>query len=319
MTLQELRPQAFGNIVRLPAIDERRSPFLWIAIAVSAALHLGTIFGSSGLKPAVVSAGEELVQVSVYDITRRPEVAKVIPKQELGGGGGGGTADQNMMSYTPSGIPDGPTIDLKAALDRGPSQAKIDLDRYELDRSGGGMDVVYLGGQGGSQSTDDILSQPAIALTRAPGGGSGPARGVPGIPQPEAQLTIEHRPLAKAPATRLPEMNTQDLPKVSGPVSKGANFSVAGPISQRKIVSKVVPRYPQWALQQRISGTVVIRLWVQPGGKVKGSPTVESSSGYPDLDQVVVNALKAWEFAPLEPGVKVEDQWGVITFRFTLS
>jgi TonB family protein len=316
---QELRSQDFGSSIILPVYEERRSPFLWIAIALSAALHLGSMFGASGVKPPAARAGDELVQVSVYDITRRPEVAKVIPKQDLGGGGGG-PEGASMMSYTPSGVPDGPTIDLQSALDRGPSQAKIDLGRYELDRTGSGMDVVYLGGEGGSQSTSEILSQPSIALTRAPGGGSGgPGRGFPGIPQPEAQLTIEHRPLAKAPATKLPEMNTQDLPKVSGPVSKGANFSVAGPISQRRITNKVVPRYPAWALQQRISGTVVIRLWVQPGGKVKGSPTVESSSGYPDLDQVVVNALKAWEFAPLEPGVKVEDQWGLITFRFTLS
>jgi len=46
---------------------------------------------------------------------------------------------------------------------------------------------------------------------------------------------------------------------------------------------------------------------------------VESSSGYPDLDQVVVDALRGWEFAALGPGVKSEDQWGVITFKFVLS
>ena len=94
---------------------------------------------------------------------------------------------------------------------------------------------------------------------------------------------------------------------------------VAGPISQREITKKLVPHYPKWALERRVSGTVVVRIWVQPNGQVKGAPTVESSSGYPDLDQVVVDALRGWEFAPLGSGVKSEDQWGVITFKFMLA
>ena len=106
---------------------------------------------------------------------------------------------------------------------------------------------------------------------------------------------------------------------MEAPVSRGSNFMVAGPISQREVTRKLVPRYPKWALERRVSGTVVVRIWVQPNGQVKGVPTVESSSGYPDLDQVVVDALHCWEFAPLGPGVKAEDQWGVITFKFTLS
>ncbi len=300
--------------------EDRRSSAIWIAILLSAMLHLGTMFGASAFKPTTAESGEELIQVDVYDITRRPEVARVIPKPELGGGGPG-PADAGAMSYTPSGAPDGPTIDLQAALDRGPSQAKIDLSRYELDRSGGGMDMVYLGGKGGSQSTDEILSQPAIALTRSPGrgGGSGDGRGVPGIPRPEAELTLERHELAQPAARSLPAIGNQELPKVAAPVSRGANFSVAGPISQREITRKLVPRYPKWALERRISGTVVVRIWVQPDGQVKGAPTVESSSGYPDLDQVVVDALRGWEFAALGTGVKAEDQGGVITFKFVLS
>jgi TonB family protein len=298
--------------------EEPRSRTIWIAVAISALIHLGSMVGASAFRPAAVTAGEELIRVSVYDITRRPEVAKVLPKQEPGGGGPG-PANADMLSYTPSGAPDGPTIDLQTALDRGPSQAKIDLDRYELHRTGDGMDVVYLGGKGGSQSTEEILSQPSIALTRAPGRGSGGGSGVPGIPRPEAQLTIEHRELAKPAVGSLPAPGSQNLPKVEAPVARGSNFSVAGPISQREITRKIVPRYPRWALERRVSGTAVVRIWVQPNGQVKGAPTVESSSGYPDLDQVVVDALREWEFAPLGPGVKAEDQWGVVTFRFMLS
>jgi len=277
------------------------------------------MIGASSIRPAAVAAGEDLIQVDVYDITRRPEVARVIPKQETGDGGSAASGSA-AMSYTPSGAPDGPTIDLRSALDRSPAQAKIDLSRYELDRAGGDMDMVYLGGKGGSQSTDEILAQPAIALTRAPGRAAGDGnRGMPGIPQPTAQLTIEHRELAKPAARSLPAPASPDLPKVQTPVSRGTNFMVAGPISKREIARKLVPHYPKWALDRRISGTVVVRIWVQPDGRVKGAPTVETSSGYPDLDQVVVDALRGWQFAPLGSGVKSEDQWGMITFKFVLS
>jgi TonB family protein len=215
-------------------------------------------------------------------------------------------------------------VDMSAALTRDNSQARIDLNRYELDGGGEGMGVIRLGGTSTVNSTEEILAQPKVQLARglARGGtGSGGfgLRGMPGVAQPQAQLTIEHRQLTTPTASQLPTMAPSELPKVEGPVSRGTNFMVAGPISQREITKKLVPRYPKWALERRISGTVVVRIWVQPNGQVKGAPTVESSSGYPDLDQVVVDALRGWEFAPLGSGVKTEDQWGVITFKFMLS
>jgi TonB family protein len=290
-----------------------------IAIGVSLLLHVGGLLLASRPGRAVESAAD-LQEVSFMDVTYRPEVAKLLPRSAIPGGGG--SADASTAPTYASGISSDevPALDLSATLDRDNSDAKIDLDRYELDR-GDGMNVIRLGG-GTSKSTDEILAQPKVALARGldRSGAAGPGlRGIPGVPQPQAQLSIESRPLAKPAARSLPQVPTADLPQAEAPVSRGSNFMVAGPISQREITRKVVPRYPKWALERRISGTVVVRIWVQPGGNVKGVPTVESSSGYPDLDQVVVDALRGWGFAPLGAGVKSEDQWGVITFKFTLS
>jgi TonB family protein len=255
------------------------------------------------------------------DVTYRPEVAKILAKSAIPGGGGTAEMTSTAPTYA-SGVASDevPAIDMSASLERDNSQAKIDLDRYELDR-GEGMDVIRLGGSGSTKSTDEILAQPKVALARglARAGGAPGLTGMPGVPQPQAQLTIESRPLSKPTPRALPTVATQDLPRVEAPVARGTNFMVAGPISQRQINRKVIPRYPKWALDRRISGTVVVRIWVQPNGQVKGAPAVECSSGYPDLDQVVVDALRGWEFAPLGSGVKSEDQWGVITFKFTLS
>ena len=291
------------------------------AIVLSILLHAGMLLLASKSAPKLGDA-VDMKEVTFMDVTYRPEVARMLAKSAIPGGGG--TADVGSAAPTyAAGVSSEEVapIDMSASLERDQSQAKIDLDRYELDR-GEGMDVLQLGGQGSEKTTDEILSQPKVQLARGlsrGGPSSGLLRGMPGVPQPSAQLTIENRPLAKPAARALPTVASQELPKMEAPVSRGSNFMVAGPISQREVTRKLVPRYPKWALERRVSGTVVVRIWVQPNGQVKGVPTVESSSGYPDLDQVVVDALHCWEFAPLGPGVKAEDQWGVITFKFTLS
>jgi len=299
--------------------QRKRSHAIDIAVVASVVVHIGLIFLFSRATPPA-ERHYDLEEVTFMDVTYRPEVAKVMNQLTPPGGGASDLAETPTYA-SGIGAEEVPALDLSSSLERDPSQAKIDLDRYELDREGS-MDVIRLGGEGSDKTTEEILAQPKVQLARGlgrEGTGTPGLKGYPGVRTPEAQLTIEHRPLAKGPSRALPEMPSENLPVVSEPVAAGNQFEVAGPISQRSILRKTVPRYPDWALKRRVSGTVVVRLWVLPNGKVKGSPTVESSSGYPDLDQVVVNALKTWEFAALDPSVKSEDQWGRVTFRFTLS
>ncbi|MEO0079718.1 MAG: energy transducer TonB [candidate division WOR-3 bacterium] len=304
---------------------QRRSHALKVAAVLSVLFHLAGLMYFSRVR-TVVESGLDLQEVSFMDVTYRPEVAKVLPKSQMTGGGGGSMeAPAGPVPTYASGVAADqvPALDMSATLERNEAQAKIDLNRYELDRGSGGLDVIRIGGRSSAQSTEEILAQPTVSLARGSGGpGSGLGlRGVPGVPQVQAQpqLTIEHRPLAKPAARALPQLPTQPTPTVAAPVKSGTSFQIAGPISQREILKKVKPRYPKWALDQRISGTVTVRIWVLPNGKVKGSGQVLSSSGYPDLDQVVIEALRCWEFAPLGPDVKAEEQWGDITFIFLLS
>lgn len=304
--------------------SERRNWTLEITLLISAILHLGGImaFSRSGRR---TETGLDLQEVSFMDVTYRPEVAKVVAPTPAPGGGGGGEASGEVVPTYGAGVAaeEVAPLDMSATLERTPSQAKIDLNRYELDR-GGDMDVIRIGGKASAQTTEEILAQAPISLARGPAGAGARTglRGVPGVPQPsmQPQLSIEHRPLTK-PSTGpvLPKMTPQTPTAIQAPVNKGTSFQIAGPISQREILNKVKPKYPRWALEQRISGTVTVRIWVMPNGKVKGVPQVISSSGYPDLDQVVVNAVQEWEFAPLGAGVKAEDQWGDVTFIFQLS
>lgn len=58
-------------------------------------------------------------------------------------------------------------------------------------------------------------------------------------------------------------------------------------------------RYPPALFQQRISGTVLLRLYVDEVGKVTPESTkVQESSGYPALDSAALAAVPKLHYAP---------------------
>ena len=65
--------------------------------------------------------------------------------------------------------------------------------------------------------------------------------------------------------------------------------------------------YPPALFQQRISGTVLLRLFVdQTGRLVPESTKVQESSGYPALDSAAISGAPRLHFAPaLRNGVPV--------------
>ncbi len=64
---------------------------------------------------------------------------------------------------------------------------------------------------------------------------------------------------------------------------------------------------------------VILKIWVTPEGKVEDNIEIVETSGYPQLDKIVMEAIREWLFAPLEENAKKETQWGIIKFRFELS
>ena len=63
----------------------------------------------------------------------------------------------------------------------------------------------------------------------------------------------------------------------------------------RKIVSKVVPVYPELASKMQITGTVRLEAVVGPNGKVKLTQVV---GGSPLLVKAAVDAVEKWRWAP---------------------
>ena len=74
-------------------------------------------------------------------------------------------------------------------------------------------------------------------------------------------------------------------------------FSLAQeqPETTRKIVSKVVPVYPELASKMQMRGTVKVEVVVTPSGKAKFTQVL---GGSPLLAKAAVDAIEKWQWGP---------------------
>jgi TonB family protein len=75
-------------------------------------------------------------------------------------------------------------------------------------------------------------------------------------------------------------------------LSVGTAFSAT---SQRAIVSRVSPAYPELARRMHVSGKVVLLVTIQPDGKVSATKV---ESGHALLAPAAQDAVSRWRFAP---------------------
>jgi TonB family protein len=288
-------------------------------------LFLGTRrANSSNAFISEISYEEETQTQGPEAVKPQPRVGYLIPPSNLDdmvkGERGPGSSDFGLGGEATS----APVVDINAKIDR--SQAEINLDHYDAGDEGA-LAVVRIAekGSGGVKSTEEILAEKPISLAknlpRGTGGGGGSLRpgSTIGMREEAPAIKIDKTvPIAKTTSTIGKQVETQVETKLKTE-GTGTSISLAGPIAGRDILRKILPQYPTWCQSRGISGSVKIRIWVNPGGNVREGALVEVSSGYPDLDQAVINAIKAWMFAPLPGNVQQETQWGVITFRFVLG
>ncbi|MBI4778293.1 TonB family protein [Candidatus Desantisbacteria bacterium] len=151
-------------------------------------------------------------------------------------------------------------------------------------------------------------------------------------PEKKASIAIEKKPVKKPAAPKpivKPEIEEiAEEPKEVQPIEdklktlkkEGAStVSIIGPLSKRPKIRSPRPEYPDWAEKKGIESQVVIYFTVTPDGMVNSDAFVEQTSGYAQLDQLALQALKGWRFAPLPMDAEQKDQWGRVTFRFVLQ
>ena len=285
---------------------------LTLGISISILIHIILfVLVSGSVKPSSVSY-EDIKEITLIDQSYPPEVAKVISQTSI-------WKETNSEAFAPTQGREitTPTVDLTAKIDR--SQAKMDLDRYLPSEKI--SDVVLIGNRnnGTMKSTDEILAEKPLSLAKnlprdAAKEGGTLISGV-GSPLETPILKIDKKPpLVKTPEkTKEPQATFDDKLELAKGETK---ISLAGPLAQRTILEKLLPKYPAWCLSKNISGVVKVKIWVEPSGAIREGTLIEVSSGYPDLDRAVADALKNWRFAPLPQNVIQETQWGIITFKF---
>src|SRR3989339_883221 len=101
-------------------------------------------------------------------------------------------------------------------------------------------------------------------------------------------------------------------------VSK-SSVELIGPLQGRGIIVSYMPKYPEWMKEKGVEADIAVRFFVSPSGAVKDEMSIERTSGYPELDKIVMAVLKTWQFEALSRSAKQDDQWGVVTFRFKLA
>jgi TonB family protein len=75
----------------------------------------------------------------------------------------------------------------------------------------------------------------------------------------------------------------------------------AEPATARKILTRVVPAYPELARRTNVTGTVRLDATIAPDGEVKSTEVV---GGNPILIQAAIEAVRKWRFEPASQQTK---------------
>jgi TonB family protein len=101
-----------------------------------------------------------------------------------------------------------------------------------------------------------------------------------------------------------------------GPDGSGVSYSVDGPVGNRRLLHRAVPVSPDWVGARGLELTVTVRFQVLPNGKVKAGAVIQKTSGFPEIDQRALEALRRWKFQAI-PSNTGPEVWGRVSFRFT--
>lgn len=155
----------------------------------------------------------------------------------------------------------------------------------------------------------EVTPLPVSPPTAAPAP-SHPVTHAPAVSDPAPVIRHEDGP---APAT-----DNGDTAGDAGPVTDTLPSTPAAQPMQLAYRSAPAPAYPRVALQQRLSGTVLLQVLVDVDGRPL-DVTVARSSGARVLDEAArMQVLKHWRFQPALQDGKPVQAIGLVPVEFTL-
>lgn len=113
----------------------------------------------------------------------------------------------------------------------------------------------------------------------------------------------------------LPPVDTAPVAQVTPPDASSAPI---GSLQELKAKSRVEPVYPAASRRAGEEGSVMLRVFVDAGGRPQ-QVLVDRSSGHTRLDDAAVNAVKRWRFQPASAGSGPIGSWSRVAITFRLQ
>ncbi|MDQ6859791.1 MAG: TonB family protein, partial [Verrucomicrobiota bacterium] len=156
-----------------------------------------------------------------------------------------------------------------------------------------------------------VRGEPAEAPTITPADEGIPVTFTPALPEPPP-ATPEDTPEALPPPdvqSDVAEENPTPAPErkrvpvhTATPIPKTTSAGVAGPasLSSAKVFALSAPRpeYPYEARRQRLTGSGVAVLLIDPASGAVANVSIVRSTGSPILDNAAISGFRRWRFRP---------------------
>lgn len=139
-----------------------------------------------------------------------------------------------------------------------------------------------------------------------------PTHEVAVVPGPTADMLREAKSTIVTNAPPTASAAIAPPAALAPPGKTGVSISATYAGSNRK------PAYPMLSRRYGEQGIVMLRVFVQPDGSA-GSIEIQSSSGYPLLDEAAKTAVQNWRFSPATVDGKAIAEWYQVPIPFKLQ
>lgn len=273
---------------------------LWIGIGASLAVHAVIIFLSVAQvgKPVGTDQIDDWIVLKPDD-SYRPDIA-----DRLNQGGGSIVEPENKTVTNP--LVDKPDL----------FQPTSNIEKDAAELAGYNPHGTIVTNPDYQLTTEKILSGEPTESWRTIGGLTKPL--IPDIENPISWTEIANtrigEPLSGNNNNNVVAPAVPD--EVTTSTASGSGYTLEGDLSKDDVLASVMPIYPDFAVRRGLSDVyVTIQFSVGSRGQVNPALVVTRSSGYPQWDWQVKEAVKAWRFKTSQ----VPRRNARITFHFVLT
>ncbi|MGQ0501731.1 MAG: energy transducer TonB [Panacagrimonas sp.] len=137
-------------------------------------------------------------------------------------------------------------------------------------------------------------------------------------PKPLPQMIVAETPAPAPMVAPPPEPVPVEEPPPPPPAPPSPPAPIVPPNFVAAYLDNPAPSYPAASRRSGESGTVMLRVLVNPEGRAE-TVDVQTSSGFPRLDRAAVDAVRKWKFVPARQGDRTLAAWVLVPLNFELK